>query len=65
LLEQLANESVVFLNDLLAMTREFLCPAVSRSGLSRCLRRHVGNLRTRQPVAEEAAHPAFKSYPPG
>ena len=27
------------LDDLLAVTREFLCPDVSRSGLDRCLRR--------------------------
>ena len=49
-----AQESVVVhlrralllpLDDLLAVTREFPCPAVSRSGLDRCLRRHgVGNL---------------------
>jgi hypothetical protein len=40
------------LDDLLAVTREFLCPAVSRSGLDRCLRRHgVGNLRTLRPAA--------------
>ncbi len=33
------------LDDLLAMTREFIHPAVSRSGLDRCLRRHgVSNL---------------------
>lgn len=30
------------LDDLLAVTREFLCPAVSRSGLNRCLYRHGG-----------------------
>jgi len=54
------------LDDLLAVTREFLCPGVSRSGLDRCLRRHgVGNLRTLQPVAEKAPHAAFKSYLPG
>ena len=34
------------LDDLLTVTREFLCQAASRSGLDRCLRRHgVGNLR--------------------
>ena len=34
------------LDDLLSVTREFLCPEVSRSGLNRCLRRHaVGNLK--------------------
>ena len=39
------------LDDLLAVTREFLCAAVSRSGLDRCLRRHgVGNLRALRPA---------------
>src|SRR3569623_4185 len=43
------------LDDLLAVTREFLCPAVSRSGLDRCLRRHgVGNLRALQPAPDKA-----------
>ena len=28
------------LDDLLAVTREFLCPQATRSGLDRCLRRH-------------------------
>jgi hypothetical protein len=32
------------LDDLLAVTREFICPKATRSGLDRCLRRHgVGN----------------------
>lgn len=54
------------LDDLLAVTREFLCPTVSRSGLDRCLRRHgVGNLRSLLPVAEKPAHKAFKAYLPG
>ena len=40
------------LDDLLAVTREFLNPAVSRSGLDRCLRRHgVSNLKALQPKA--------------
>lgn len=34
------------LDDLVAVVREFINPAVSRSGLDRCLRRHgVANLR--------------------
>ena len=38
------------LDDLLAVTREFINPDVSRSGLDRCLRRHgVGNLRSLMP----------------
>ena len=51
------------LDDLLAVTREFLCPAASRSGLDRCLRRHgVGNLNALKP---KPTHKAFKSYEPG
>ncbi len=54
------------LDDLLAVTREFLCSEVSRSGLDRCLRRHgVGNLNALKPQAEPVAHKAFKSYVPG
>ena len=54
------------LDDLLAVTREFICPDVSRSGLDRCLRRHaVGNLHTLKPQAPAQAHKAFKSYEPG
>lgn len=38
------------LDDLLAVTREFLSPDVSRSGLDRCLRRHgAGNLNALKP----------------
>ena len=37
------------LDDLVAVVREFINPAVSRSGLDRCLRRHgVANLRELQ-----------------
>jgi transposase InsO family protein len=54
------------LDDLLAVTREFLCPAVSRSGLDRCLRRHgVGNLRALQSAPDKPAPKAFKTYEPG
>ena len=54
------------LDDLLAVTREFLCPAVSRSGLDRCLRRHgVGNLNALKPTTPQEPHKAFKSYEPG
>ena len=54
------------LDDLLAVTREFLCPAVSRSGLDRCLRRHgVGNLNALKPQQPQPTHKAFKSYEPG
>ena len=58
------------LDDLLAVTREFLCKDVSRSGLDRCLRRFgVGNLNALKPSTpkEPPKEPpkAFKSYTPG
>ena len=54
------------LDDLLAVTREFLCPGVSRSGLDRCLRRHgVSNLHALKPKEPRPAHKAFNSYEPG
>lgn len=56
------------LDDLLAVTHEFIHPAVSRSGLDRCLRRHgVSNLKALLPKEEGAKTPvkAFKDYAPG
>ena len=54
------------LDDLLAVTREFLSPDVSRSGMDRCLRRHgVGNLNALRPATPQEPHKAFKSYEPG
>ena len=54
------------LDDLLAVSREFLCPAVSRSGLDRCLRRHgVGNLNALKPQEPVVSSKTFKSYEPG
>ncbi len=54
------------LDDLLAVTREFLCADVSRSGLDRCLRRHgVGSLSALRPAEPKVAHQAFKAYKPG
>ncbi len=54
------------LDDLLAVTREFLNEGVSRSGLSRCLRRHgVGDLAALKPKAPALVHKSFKSYVPG
>lgn len=54
------------LDDLLAVTREFLCPRVSRSGLDRCLRRHgAGNLNALKPASLKEPHKPFKSYEPG
>ena len=60
------------LDDLVAVVREFINPNVSRSGLDRCLRRHgVGNLRALQAKARadagEVQSPikTFKDYEPG
>ena len=56
------------LDDLLAVTHEFIHPEVSRSGLSRCLRRHgVANLKALLPQEEGRKTPVktFKAYEPG
>ena len=54
------------LDDILAVTREFLNEGVSRSGLSRCLRRHgVGDLAALKPKAPALVHRSFKSDVPG
>jgi hypothetical protein len=56
-------------DDLLAVTREFINPDVSRAGLGRCLRRHgVSDLRDLVPVLEgekPTAKKTFKDYEPG
>ena len=64
--------TLIPLDDLLVVVREFINPAVSRAGLDRCLRRHgVGSLRELQAQAHEAADRAaqpaktFKDYEPG
>ena len=55
-------------DDLLAITREFINPAVSRAGLGRCLRRH-GVSQLTDLVSQESGAPAkkktFKDYEPG
>lgn len=56
------------LDDLLVVTREFINPVVSRSGLDRCLRRHgVARLRELQvlPEGEPPSVKTFKDYEPG
>ena len=56
------------LDDLLAITREFINAAVSRSGLDRCLRRHgVSDLKSLVPQVEGETAPlkTFKDYEPG
>ncbi len=50
------------LDDLLAVTREFLNADVSRSGLDR---HGVGNLNALKPGEAEPTHKAFKCYEPG
>jgi transposase-like protein len=56
-------------DDLLAVTREFINPAVSRADLGRCLRRHgVSNLRELVPVPDDekaSTKKTFKDYEPG
>lgn len=56
------------LDDLLAVTREFIHEGVSRSGLDRCLRRHgVSDLKALIPAPEGGGAPTktFKDYVPG
>lgn len=51
------------LADLLAVTREFLCADVSRSGLDKCLRCHrVGNLYDMKLFTPKEPHKAFIAY---
>ena len=68
LVVELRRTLLLPLDDLLAVTREFINPAASRSGLDRCLRRHdVANLKRLVPAVEgEApAKKTFKDYEPG
>lgn len=56
------------LDDLVAVTREFINPHVSRSGLDRCLRRHgVSRLKDLLPKEDTDAPTVkrFKDYEPG
>ena len=69
---ELRRLTLLALDDLVAVVREFINPAVSRSGLDRCLRRHgVGNLRELQAQAfadaggEKPPLKTFKDYEPG
>ena len=53
------------LDDLLAVVREFLNPAMSRSGLDPCLRRHgAGRLRDRKAKDRTPKHNGLKAYQP-
>jgi transposase InsO family protein len=68
LVVELRRTVLLPLDDLLAITREFINAAVSRSGLNRCLRRHgVSDLKSLLPKAEGETPPlkTFKDYEPG
>jgi len=68
LVVELRKLLLLSLDDLLAITHEFINPAASRSGLDRCLRRFdVSNLRDLQPQVdgEPAPMKTFKDYEPG
>jgi transposase InsO family protein len=68
LVVELRRTLLLPLDDLLVVTREFINPDVSRSGLDRCLRRHgVCDLKSLQPQIEGQARPlkTFKDYEPG
>lgn len=65
LIVELHRTSLMLLNDLLAVIREFVCETVSRSGLDYCLHRHgVGNLNALKPAKPREPHKA-KAYEPG
>lgn len=53
------------LDDLLVVVREFLNPAVSRSGLARCLKRHGLNRIPVEDKPERKPTRTFKDYVPG
>jgi len=68
LVVELRRTLLLPLDDLLALTHEFINRAASRSGLDRCLRRHgVSNLQSLIPVVEGQDVPkkTFKDYEPG
>lgn len=54
------------LDDLLGVTRNFICAQATRSGLDRSLRRHgVGNLNALKLATPHKVHKSFDSYEPG
>lgn len=68
LVVELRRTLLLPLDDLLVITREFINPAASRSGLDRCLRRHgVSDLKSLQPEIAGQTQPlkTFKDYEPG
>lgn len=66
---ELRRSLLLPLDDLLVITREFLNPDASRSGLDRCLRRHgisrLADLVPKEESGEKAKPKTFKSYEPG
>ncbi|HBO0297470.1 TPA: IS481 family transposase [Pseudomonas aeruginosa] len=63
---ELRRTLALSLDDLLVIVREFIHPAVSRSGLDRCLRRHgVSRLADLRPPGEAKPVKTFKDYAPG
>ena len=66
---ELRRSLLLPLDDLLVITREFLNPDVSRSGLDRCLRRNgisrLADLIPKEEAGEKAKPKTFKSYEPG
>ena len=68
LVVELRRTLLLPLDDLLALTHEFINADASRSGLDRCLRRHgVSNLASLMPVieGEVPVKKTFKDYEPG
>ena len=62
---ELCKTLLLPLDDLLAVTHESIHPAVSRSGLDRCLRRHgISTLKALMPQEGGAKTPVktFKAY---
>jgi IS30 family transposase len=57
------------LDDLLVVTREFIHPEVSRSGLARCLSRHgledLRTLKAQRTAVQAIPAKSFKAYEPG
>ncbi|WP_260674359.1 IS481 family transposase [Comamonas aquatica] len=60
----LRTQLLMPLDDLLAVVREFIEPAMSRSALDRLLRRR-GHSRLPVPAKPDAEHKPFKAYEPG
>ena len=63
---ELRKSLLLPLDDLVAVTKEFICPKASRCGLDRSLRRHgLSNPHKLKPIQPKSPHKPFKSYVPG